>query len=53
METDIIGLYSNKLNFAIERWDMDYDLSASKIKPNYMQKKALKVLLVTKKQNLI
>lgn len=41
---DIINLYSNKLNFAIERWDMDYDLSVANIKPNFMQRKALKEL---------
>lgn len=41
---DIISLYANKLNFAIERWDMDYDLSAANIKPNFMQRKALKEL---------
>ncbi len=41
---DIINLYSNKLNFAIERWDMDYDLSVSDIKPNFMQRRALKEL---------
>ena len=40
----IINLYSNKLNFAIERWDMDYDITASNIKPNFMQRKALKEL---------
>lgn len=44
LNIDIINLYSNKLNFAIERWDMDYDLSASNIKPNFMQRKALKEL---------
>jgi superfamily II DNA or RNA helicase len=33
-----------RLNYSIERWDMDYDLSNAKIKPNYMQKKALKEL---------
>ena len=44
LNSDIIGLYSNKLNFAIERWDMDYDLSASNVKPNFMQRKALKEL---------
>ncbi|MEG2633721.1 MAG: DEAD/DEAH box helicase family protein, partial [Oscillospiraceae bacterium] len=42
--SDIIGLYANKLNFAIERWDMDYDLSAANIKPNFMQRRALKEL---------
>ena len=44
LNSEIIGLYSNKLNFAIERWDMDYDLSAGNIKPNFMQRKALKEL---------
>ena len=44
LNSEIINLYSNKLNFAIERWDMDYDLSASNIKPNFMQRKALKEL---------
>ena len=44
LNSDIINLYSNKLNFAIERWDMDYDLSATNIKPNFMQRKALKEL---------
>ncbi|MDD2648296.1 MAG: DEAD/DEAH box helicase family protein, partial [Eubacteriales bacterium] len=44
LNSDIINLYANKLNFAIERWDMDYDLSASNIKPNFMQRKALKEL---------
>lgn len=44
LNVEIINKYATKLNFAIERWDMDYDLSAAKIKPNYMQKKALKEL---------
>jgi len=44
LNSDIINLYANKLNFAIERWDMDYDLEASNIKPNFMQRKALKEL---------
>ncbi len=44
LNNDIINLYSNKLNFAIERWDMDYDLSATNVKPNFMQRKALKEL---------
>lgn len=39
-----INLYAQKLNFAIERWDMDYDLAGLKVKPNYMQRKALKEL---------
>ena len=44
LNQDIINLYANKLNFAIERWDMDYDLSTANIKPNFMQRKALKEL---------
>lgn len=44
LTSELITKYATKLNFAIERWDMDYDLSAAKIKPNYMQKKALKEL---------
>ena len=39
-----INLYAQKINFAIERWDMDYDLAEQTIKPNYMQRKALKEL---------
>ena len=39
-----INLYAQKIYFAIERWDMDYDLAEQKIKPNYMQRKALKEL---------
>lgn len=39
-----ISFYAQKINFAIERWDMDYDLAEQKIKPNYMQRKALKEL---------
>lgn len=44
LDSELIKKYSKKLNYAVERWDMDYDLSVSKIKPNYMQKKALKEL---------
>ena len=44
LDVEIIKKYSNKLNFAIERWDMDYDLSGAKREPNFMQKKALKEL---------
>ena len=44
LNIELINKYATKLNFVIERWDMDYDLSSSKIKPNYMQKKALKEL---------
>ena len=41
---DIIGHYCQKLNFAIERWDMDYDRLTQAINPNYMQRKALREL---------
>lgn len=41
---EIIDKYATKLNFAIERWDMDYDLSTAKVKPNFMQRRALKEL---------
>ena len=41
---ELIDKYAIRINYSIERWDMDYDLSSAKIKPNYMQKKALKEL---------
>ncbi|MBR2550681.1 MAG: DUF3427 domain-containing protein [Clostridiales bacterium] len=44
LDVNLITKYTVRLNYAIERWDMDYDLSNSKIKPNYMQKRALKEL---------
>ena len=44
LTSEIIDKYATKLNFAIERWDMDYDLSTAKVKPNYMQRRALKEL---------
>ncbi|MCR5587028.1 MAG: DUF3427 domain-containing protein [Lachnospiraceae bacterium] len=39
-----INNYAQRLNFAIERWDMDYDFATYDIKPNYMQRKALREL---------
>lgn len=39
-----INIYAQKINFAVERWDMDYDLAEQKVKPNYMQRRALKEL---------
>ena len=36
--------YKMKLYYSIERWDMDYDVAIAEIKPNYMQRKALKEL---------
>ena len=44
LSSELISKYTARLHYSIERWDMDYDLSRSKIKPNYMQKKALKEL---------
>ena len=44
LTTELISKYTIRLNYSIERWDMDYDLSSAKVKPNYMQKKALKEL---------
>jgi superfamily II DNA or RNA helicase len=44
LNQELINIYAQKINFAIERWDMDYDLAEHKIKPNYMQRKALKEL---------
>ncbi|MEG0847290.1 MAG: DUF3427 domain-containing protein [Niameybacter sp.] len=44
LDWEIINQYANKLHYAIERWDMDYDLSVRNVKPNFMQRKALKEL---------
>jgi len=41
---DLINEYKTRLYYSIERWDMDYDIANSSIKPNYMQRKALKEL---------
>ena len=44
LNQELINQYAQKISFAIERWDMDYDLAEHKISPNYMQKKALREL---------
>ncbi len=44
LSQDKIKDYAMKLSFAIERWDMDYDMANSEVKPNYMQRKALREL---------
>jgi superfamily II DNA or RNA helicase len=44
LNDDVIQHYFRKLNYAIERWDMDYEIDRSDIKPNYMQRNALKEL---------
>ena len=41
---ELINEYKTRLYYSIERWDMDYDIANSEIKPNYMQRKALKEL---------
>ena len=44
LNAEKITRYAQRLNFAIERWDMDYDFASYEIKPNYMQRKALREL---------
>ena len=44
LSSERISIYSSKISFAIERWDMDYDVVDQRIVPNYMQRKALKEL---------
>ena len=41
---DLIEEYKSRLFYSIERWDMDYNIANSEIKPNYMQRRALKEL---------
>ncbi len=41
---ELINEYKTHLFYSIERWDMDYDIVNSEIKPNYMQRRALKEL---------
>lgn len=41
---ELISDYRTRLFYSIERWDMDYEIANSEIKPNYMQRKALKEL---------
>ncbi len=41
---DLISDYKTRLYYSIERWDMDYDIANSEVKPNYMQRRALKEL---------
>ena len=44
LDSERISIYSSKISYAIESWDMDYELSGHNIVPNYMQRKALKEL---------
>ena len=44
LSQELINEYKTRLYYSIERWDMDYDVANSDIKPNYMQRRALKEL---------
>ena len=44
LDDELIKKYETRLNYAIERWDMDYDRAENVAKPNYMQRAALKQL---------
>lgn len=44
LDNDVICKYEKRLNYAVERWDMDYDRAQGLAKPNYMQRSALKEL---------
>lgn len=41
---ELIEEYRAHLYYAIERWDMDYQVANADVKPNYMQRRALKEL---------
>ena len=41
---EIIEEYKMRLFYSIERWDMDYSVANAEVKPNYMQRRALKEL---------
>lgn len=44
LSKDLIDEYKTRLFYSIERWDMDYDIANAQIRPNYMQRRALKEL---------
>lgn len=44
LSQELINEYKTHLYYSIERWDMDYDIANFEIKPNYMQRRALKEL---------
>lgn len=45
LDDSLISNYTKQLDFAIEKWDMDYfSVDSNNIKPNSMQRKALKEL---------
>ena len=41
---ELIDEYKMRLYYSIERWDMDYVIANADVKPNYMQRRALKEL---------
>ena len=41
---ELINDYKTRLFYSIERWDMDYSIANAELKPNYMQRRALKEL---------
>ena len=41
---ELINEYKTRLYYTIECWDMDYQLANAEVKPNYMQRRALKEL---------
>ena len=41
---ELINDYKTRLYYSIERWDMDYEIANAEVKPNYMQRRALKEL---------
>lgn len=44
LSKQLIEDYRIRLYYSIERWDMDYVIANSDVKPNYMQRRALKEL---------
>ncbi len=44
LNDELIKLYKVRLDYAIEKWDMDYIQNYTSIKPNLMQRKALREL---------
>ena len=44
LSRELIDKYKTHLFYSIERWDMDYSVANSEVKPNYMQRRALKEL---------
>ena len=44
LSIDLIQEYRTRLYYSIERWDMDYEIANAEVRPNYMQRRALKEL---------